>query len=62
MKRTVRHIVDEADREVDIDVLRVTELILAPLLHRYETRTDDQSPLFQQDGHVAVHSAASSRL
>ena len=53
-QRAVRHIVDEPDREVDIDVLRVTVFILAPLLRRYETGTDDQSSLFQQDGHVAL--------
>ena len=53
LQRGVRHIVDEPDREVDINVLRVAEFILAPLLRRYETGTDDQSPLFQQNGHVA---------
>ena len=54
LQRGVRHIVDEADREIDVDVFRVTEFILAPLLRRYEAGTDDQSPLFQQDGHVAL--------
>ena len=73
LQRGVRHIVDEPDREIDVNVFRMAVLVFSPLLRRDKTGADDQSPLFQQDVHVASrapipsnppqnHSAASSRL
>src|SRR5579863_1367723 len=65
LQRAVRHVVDEPDREVDIDILRMVKFILSPLLRRHEARTDDQPAFFQQERHVKrvliSYSAASSR-
>ena len=48
----IRHVVDEPDREVHVGMLRTTEFVLSPQLRRREAWTDDQPPLFQQDGHA----------